>query len=702
MVIKRREMTMKKIYRNLQTIIFCITVCFILISTNIFAEWILVDSTSFTKLVPVGEKCYVSVQTGTNYLELTLPSDNLTPDAETAISIAPNWLKMDLRDNFRRLSETNQNLYAGLIINAVYPYVDEICFEVAHIAPQTLASSMDTQVLIENVESLYEIDSYFDYVEIIDYDGDDYFSTTVYRVLENGNIQEIELPKEIYYWYIVHPKLHKETPNYINPDTGYPANPPTGVFWRDFLINHNDYGYPLLRSCLDTCQVLWKSEQNTVDNGAVGALTQWVQDVMTFQSYPHHDQPVRIYRLHIGTCSVHSYLTSGAGRAALIPTVVDVMYSDNHKINEFWDRRWIAWEPVNTFIDYPEGYENWGWNIAATFNWRGDSFIWDATEKYTEVCTLNVNVTDNNGVPVDGARIKIYSSPCVSWGCTAGWTDYNGQKNFFLGDSRTFSAQVTSSIGNYPQSGMETVITNSAAGISYTWDVTLPGTLPVIDVSPDTLPANPTDDYRIVLEYNLPREILYGYNFDDYNCFSEPSSPGHIDFFICDQDNFSNYTASQSFQAFEIHQNSAGNMIDFVLPSSDSWYAVFSNEDRLVLTQELQVTAKLYQKSTAVMPEGELKRLFTRIVLYPNYPNPFNPETHITFYISRAGETELAIYNVSGQKVRTLISGFQTAGEHTIVWNGKDDNGNAVSSGIYFYRLKADDIVKVRKAILIK
>ena len=693
---------MKITERNLKTAIFFIAACCVFISTNITADWILVDSTSFTKLVPVGEKCYISVQSNTNYLELTLPSDNLTQEAETAIDIAPNWLKMALRDNFCRLDESNQNLYADLINNAEYPYVDEICFEVAHIAPQTLSSSMNPQILIENVESLYEIDSYFDYVNIVDYDGDEYYSTTVYYVQEEGNIQEIVLPREIYYWYIVHPKLHKETPNYINPGTGNPAVPPIGKFWRDYLINHNDFGYPLLRSCLDTCSVLWKSEQNTVENGAVGALTKWVQDVMTFQSYPHHDQPVRIYTLHIGTCSVHSYLTSAAARAALIPTVVNVMYCDNHKINEFWDRRWIAWEPVNTFIDDPEAYENWGWNIAAVFDWRGDSFIWDTTQRYTQICTLNVNVTDNNGEPVDGARIKIFSSPCVSWGCIAGWTDYNGQKKFYLGDDRTFSAQVTSSIGNYPQTGMETVITNSGAGFYYNWNVTLPGTMPVLEVSPDTLPENPADDYRLEIEYNLPREILYGYNFDDNNQFSESSPPGHIDFFICDEENFNNYTAEQNFLAFEINQNSSGNSVDFVLPTLDSWYAVFSNEEKLVMTQELNVTAKLYQKSTSVIPEEEYKRLFSRITLYPNYPNPFNPETQITFYISHATDVELSIYNVSGQKVCTLINGFLTAGEHSIIWNSKDNNGNEVSSGIYFYRLQSDNIIKVRKAILIK
>ena len=690
---------MKKTNHYLQVVIFYIAASCLLISINVNAQWVLIDSVSFSKLIPVGEKCYVSVQSGTNFLELSLPPDNLTPDAIAAIDIAPNWLKMDLRDNFRRLGMADQNLYAGIILNAVDPYIDEICFEVAHIAPQTLAGNMALQVLIENVESLYEIAAYFDYVGIVDYDGDDYYSTTVYKVLEQGNIVEIELPRDIYYWYIVHPKLHKETPNYIDPNTGNPADPPTGVFWRDYLINHNDTGYPLLRDCLDTCDVFWKCEQNTVDNGAVGAVTQWIKDVMTFQSNPHHNQPVRIYHQHLGTCSVHSYLTSAAARASLIPTAVDAMYSDNHKINEFWERRWIAWEPVNTFIDNPGGYENWGWDVAATFNWRGDSYIWDATEKYTAVCTLNVIVTDNYGVPVDGAKIKIKSNPCVAWGCTAGWTDYNGHKQFYLGDNRTYTAQVTSSIGNYPATGMETVITNGGVGIFYNWNVVLPGTLPAIDISPDTTPPNPDDDYRIVLAYDLPGEILYGSNFDDNNTFSQPTGNGHINFFICDEENFNNYTTNQGFQAFEIFQGSSGNTIDFVLPGPDSWYAVFSNEDNLVLTQELHVMAYLYENTGTAIPEQD--EIASKVILYPNYPNPFSHSTEIGYHLPVSGNVVLKVYDMHGQEVRTLVNRNQPAGEHSVVWDGTTDTGDPAGSGIYFCILHIDNKPVLTKKIML-
>ena len=86
-----------------------------------------------------------------------------------------------------------------------------------------------------------------------------------------------------------------------------------------------------------------------------------------------------------------------------------------------------------------------------------------------------------------------------------------------------------------------------------------------------------------------------------------------------------------------------------------------------------------------------------------NYPNPFNPTTTISFSTAENAENaELAIYNIRGQKVRTLISNQLSAGDHSIIWNGRDSNGNRVGSGIYFYKLKAGDYISTKKMILLK
>jgi len=85
-----------------------------------------------------------------------------------------------------------------------------------------------------------------------------------------------------------------------------------------------------------------------------------------------------------------------------------------------------------------------------------------------------------------------------------------------------------------------------------------------------------------------------------------------------------------------------------------------------------------------------------------NYPNPFNPTTTLTYAVPRESNVALVIYNVLGQKVRTLVSDFKTAGKYSVVWNGLDDNGNAVSSGVYLYSLISGDVTLVKKMIMLK
>ncbi|MBI5463574.1 MAG: T9SS type A sorting domain-containing protein, partial [Ignavibacteriales bacterium] len=89
-------------------------------------------------------------------------------------------------------------------------------------------------------------------------------------------------------------------------------------------------------------------------------------------------------------------------------------------------------------------------------------------------------------------------------------------------------------------------------------------------------------------------------------------------------------------------------------------------------------------------------------VLEQNYPNPFNPSTTISYQLPKESNVELRIYSVLGEAVRTLLSETQAAGYKSVVWDGRGDAGLSVSSGIYFYRLKAGEFVQVRKMLLAK
>ncbi|RKY87238.1 hypothetical protein DRQ09_04795, partial [candidate division KSB1 bacterium] len=89
-------------------------------------------------------------------------------------------------------------------------------------------------------------------------------------------------------------------------------------------------------------------------------------------------------------------------------------------------------------------------------------------------------------------------------------------------------------------------------------------------------------------------------------------------------------------------------------------------------------------------------------VLYQNYPNPFNPETTIRYSIKKGCFVTLRIYNLLGQEIRTLVNGYKTKGTYKEIWNGKDNNGRNVSSGIYLYRLKAGNFSRTLKLVLTK
>jgi len=85
-----------------------------------------------------------------------------------------------------------------------------------------------------------------------------------------------------------------------------------------------------------------------------------------------------------------------------------------------------------------------------------------------------------------------------------------------------------------------------------------------------------------------------------------------------------------------------------------------------------------------------------------NYPNPFNPETTIKFTIGNTEYTEIIIYNIKGQKVKTLVNEVLPSGKHSIIWNGTDKNNKPVSSGIYFLCLKTASDVQMKKMLLLK
>ncbi|MCK4350697.1 MAG: T9SS type A sorting domain-containing protein, partial [Candidatus Krumholzibacteria bacterium] len=90
------------------------------------------------------------------------------------------------------------------------------------------------------------------------------------------------------------------------------------------------------------------------------------------------------------------------------------------------------------------------------------------------------------------------------------------------------------------------------------------------------------------------------------------------------------------------------------------------------------------------------------LTLHQNVPNPFNPVTEISYYLPTAGDVLLEVYDVAGKRIATLVRGREEKGRHIVNWQGADDTGRAIASGIYFYRLRAGKEVISKKMVFLR
>ena len=672
--------------------------------------WELVDSDGFLAYLAVGQACAIQFDNGSGTLEVIGPSSPLTEAALQAIGYAPDWMGLELRDAFGRMDSTHQNLYAGIIIAAEDPIVDEIAFVIAHTAPGVLQSpSFRTELLTENAQSVYAHDPYLDYADVVDYgsaaSGGGYYSTLLYRAAAAGETLEVELPRDRYYWDVVHPKITDELPTYVDPATGYYADPPTGKFWRDFLFAYADSGYPVLRDQLAGCLTLWEGNVDSRTNGAVGIITQWILDVMDFGSGAERPiQPVRVYRKHLGRCGEHADITAAASRAALIPTNSATTMENDHTWNEFWDRRWVAWEPVNVYIDAPWHYEGWGsWQFLGAFDWRGDDGIWTVTERYTPACTLTVAVTDSSGHPIDGAQVTIARKmdAVIYYESTWGSTDHTGTVTFMLGDGQAVYARIDSDLGTVPPGPLFKLVVNpTVAGEHYTWTKMVPGPRPSLPALPTSPPAGIEVEYQLRVTWQAADQFIYGDNRIDGHTYSDHLGGGALASFVADSANYAAYAAADTFWAYEIASDATSGDLVFDIPTGDPYYFVLSNQEHVVASQVVQGTAELYYRPGGAVAGGDSPR--AGAALGQNHPNPVLSETTISFGVPAEAPVDLSIYDVGGRWVRTLVSGETAAGDHRVTWDRRDSRGRQVAPGVYLYRLVTPDASIGRKMAVIE
>jgi len=134
---------------------------------------------------------------------------------------------------------------------------------------------------------------------------------------------------------------------------------------------------------------------------------------------------------------------------------------------------------------------------------------------------------------------------------------------------------------------------------------------------------------------------------------------------------------------------------------------IFFITGRFNSTDDIEVTKIEATSSNGVIVTPNYKLISSDVYpadfkLFPNYPNPFNPATTIKFTLPFETRVQIAIFDLSGRMVKVLIDRVMPAGEHFVTWDGTDESGNKVSSGVYIYRMYSDKFVDVKKMILTK
>jgi hypothetical protein len=122
----------------------------------------------------------------------------------------------------------------------------------------------------------------------------------------------------------------------------------------------------------------------------------------------------------------------------------------------------------------------------------------------------------------------------------------------------------------------------------------------------------------------------------------------------------------------------------------------------LIMDKNKNITAHFSSSVTSVSDLDSYGIIPSEYILMQNYPNPFNPETIIRYQIPKSSHIKLEVFNILGERIRTLVDAEQNAGYYQVVWNGKDDMGVIVPSGIYFYVLRYNNTVSYKKAIFLK
>ncbi|MDT8323461.1 MAG: transglutaminase domain-containing protein [Bacteroidota bacterium] len=691
-------------------------------------DWRIRDSLVIDTWIPPLGHAGVRFNSSTRMLEQVRSLPSLRSSAQRAVAKSPTWLRAKLEYTLSQLSGFPQENLAAVINDAPDPYVDEVCFAIAHSNPAFLQSQYCyAQLFRDNAELIYAHDKVLPYVEVVDYGtaaDEDFYSTVRYwRVDADSNRVQVEVPRDIYYWYIVHPKITDELSSYVDPDmkghTQAIKPPPQGIFWRDYIFTVTEpipdttgVDFPVLRDLVSSCEVLWAERGD--EPQAVRQITKWIRDVLDFDSgseRPH--QPVRIYKLHMGRCGEHEDLTAAAARACLIPTRGISAYSADHVWNEFWDEGWWQWEPVNNHHKRQLVYtENWGWNFGSVMARRSDGKFMPVTDRYqNKTCTLEIHAKDADDKPVDGAVVmlarRVDQNILID---TYGCTDQDGVARFIVGANNDYYARFDSPHGGSSPAQSNQVsglMTDSEAGRDYSYSLRSnvskrrymqEGNIPGME--------DAVDDFAI--EHHIDgggQVVRWQQRFDDINVvdpcvFFSGEQGGTLCHGYVDQDNFQKVDLQQHFaMKWGVADQELGvpvaGQVDGLDFTGDLYYLFVNNTSA---HNPAHIRTRFYLRASSLVDVDVLPETHD-FALLECAPHPVTTQgaalTLFTPAVAR-GSARIELFDMLGRRRHSTDAALH-GGAQTLRWTPP-----ALPQGHYLLRITASGGATAQRILLLK
>ena len=609
-------------------------------------EWTKVNGTSLSFFLNKTNSMVIGYNDTNAVLINTPPFDPYFAHNATvrkAIDTAPQWLNDTLSWKFKELYDDTAYEFAMMLQDPSidWRYRDEIAFIVAYLNREHLNSYfMETGLILENVQMMYQVAEDMSYVNITDYNlTDGQHSTTVYNMW-NGTYT---LPEEVYYWYLAMPKNGLESPYYINTTEWLQTNSSAGVFWRSWLYNRtDDPGYPILKDYLIKETIMWNRTVNDVqNNGAVSAVTRWERESISFGPYPKSThQPVIIYKMHVGMCGMNSEVLMAAAKIALIPTVQSLTLEWMHAWNEFYENGWHQWEGYSGNIDNPlaEGAPG---SVSIFTDISPDGSQFGATARYTFVTNLTVKVKDRNGQPVDGALVRLTAEPITNYqyltGLIGNVTDPTGETEFEVGIGRAYYMQVLTPLGSNIGEEVELplIIPGAQLGVDYVINVTLNQSMP--------LKANLT---RTVsgLSYGTSFNVTVNDLVQSTRFYMDPLSYGltlwkgfpdstGLTLYFLDSENLQRYDAGEEFWPAGVLNVTARSNSSLILPEDRDYFIVIPGLGQPMTRTFADLTIDVYRSDIfpeamirsplpGSYPAGELIQFDGVLFPYPSFIGP--------------------------------------------------------------------------------